>query len=476
MTFTIRGRLMIWYTLAFSAALLLVLGVLSLDINRQLDDEMSEVLRPEEEWITVLVANSFMNLLTAQGIEYDTLAVELREELGKRYGLKRQFALLAFQRNGGRALFCGGLKNAEQLFPVDFLERPTGNYNLMMGENRYRVYVFRRGWGIVALGIQNETIFNVVARAGETLVWLVPLAMLLATAGGWVLAKLALRPVVAAARTAESISLANLQKRLPAYSGKDEFGTLAATLNRMIARLEEGIRRLQQFTQDAAHELRTPLTILRGELELAYQDENATEETSAWLQRILDRVIGLGQIVDNLMLLARSDSGDYPIRKTPFRLDAAVEEIFEDLQILAEGRPIAVQLQNGVAVEFVGDESLMRRLLLNLCDNAIKYTSHGKIELSLRKVGTQIDLAISDTGQGIPSEDLPHIFDRFYRVDKARSSDTGGSGLGLAICKWIVAAHGGKIEVTSKPRKGTTVRVSLPASPEPESPRLLLHS
>jgi signal transduction histidine kinase len=280
--------------------------------------------------------------------------------------------------------------------------------------------------------------------------------------------------VVAAARTAESISLANLQRRLPAYYGKDEFGTLAATLNRMIARLEEGIKRLQQFTQDAAHELRTPLTILRGELELAYQDEDANEETSAWLQRILDRVIGLGQIVDNLMLLARSDSGDYPIRKIPFRLDAAVEEIFEDLQILAEGRPVAVQLQNGMAVEFVGDESLMRRLLLNLCDNAIKYTPHGTIELSLKKVGTEIDLAISDTGRGIPPEDLPHIFDRFYRVDKARSSDTGGSGLGLAICKWIVAAHGGKIEVKSRLKKGTTVRVSLPLKPEPEAPRALL--
>jgi signal transduction histidine kinase len=106
---------------------------------------------------------------------------------------------------------------------------------------------------------------------------------------------------------------------------------------------------------------------------------------------------------------------------------------------------------------------------LNLCDNALKYTAQGHIQLSLKRAGTYVDLAISDTGQGIPSEDLPHIFDRFYRVDKARSSDTGGSGLGLAICRWIVAAHGGKIEVTSKLKKGTTVRVSLPLKPEVES-------
>ncbi|MGH7491001.1 MAG: sensor histidine kinase [bacterium] len=465
MTFTIRGRLMIWYTLAFSAALLLVLGVLSLEIGRQLDDELSDILRVEEEWVTALVANSFMNLLTARGSEFDTLAVGLREKLEERYGFKRQFALLGFRRDGEMALFGGGLMDLERLFPVDFFAQPTGNYNLMITGIRFRIYLFRRGWGVIALGIRNETILNVTERAGQTLIWLVPLAMLLATAGGWLMAKLALRPVVAAARTAESISLANLQRRLPAYAGKDEFGALAATLNRMIARLEEGVKRLQQFTQDAAHELRTPLTILRGELELAYQDEHTSEEANAWLQRILDRVIELSQIVDNLMLLARTDSGDYPIRKTPFRLDAAIKEIFEDVQILAEGRPIAVHLRNGVAVEFVGDESLIRRLLLNLCDNALKYTLQGKIELSLNQIGPQIDLAISDTGQGIPAEDLPHIFDRFYRVDKARSSDTGGTGLGLAICRWIVSAHGGKIEVTSKLKKGTTVRVSLPAKP-----------
>ncbi|MGH7456514.1 MAG: sensor histidine kinase, partial [bacterium] len=330
--------------------------------------------------------------------------------------------------------------------------------------DHYRVRLFKRGWGIAAVGILNERIFEVAEEAGQILVWLVPLAMLFAIAGGWLLAKLAMRPVVAAARTAESISLANLKARLPTYSGKDEFGALVSTLNRMIARLEEGVKRLQQFTQDAAHELRTPLTILRGDLELAYQDENAGEETRAWLQKILDRVIALGQIVDELMLLARSDSGDYPIHKTPFRLDVVVKEIFEDLQILAEGRPLAVHLQNGEAVEFFGDELLMRRLLLNLCDNALKYTSQGNIELSLKKVDTQIELAVSDTGNGIPAEDLPHIFDRFYRVDKARSSGAAGasSGLGLAICQWIVSAHGGKIKVTSELRKGTTVRVSLP--------------
>jgi heavy metal sensor kinase len=462
MTLTIRGRLTIWFTLAFSAVLVLVVSVVALKLYSQFDNETRDTLRNEERWITTLIANEFLHLPAAQGEEYDSLAADLNENLEERYGLKGQFALLTIQRNAERFFFSGGMEDMEQLLPADFFGRRAGVYNLVIADDHYRVRLFKRGWGMTAVGVSNERIFEVAEEAGQILVWLVPLAMLFAIAGGWLLAKLALRPVVAAARTAESISLANLRARLPAYSGKDEFGALVSTLNRMIGRLEEGVKRLQQFTQDAAHELRTPLTILRGDLELAYQDENNAEETRAWLQRILDRVIALGQIVDNLMLLARSDSGDYPIHKAHFRLDIAVKEIFEDLQILAEGRPLAVHLQNREATEFFGDESLMRRLLLNLCENALKYTSQGNIDLSLKKMGTQIELAISDTGKGIPAEDLPHVFDRFYRVDKSHSSATGGSGLGLAICQWIASAHGGKIEVSSEAGKGTTVRVKLP--------------
>lgn len=462
MTLTIRSRLTIWFTLAFSVVLILVVGVVAVKLYSQFDSETRAILRNEEQWITNLVANEFLHIGMAQGQEYDSLAADLNENLEERYGLKQQFAIMVIQHNAENVFFSGGMKDVEQLLPADFWERRAGVYNLVIADDDYRVRLFKRGWGAAAVGVLNERIYEVAEEAGQILVWLVPLAMLFTIAGGWLLAKLALRPVVGAARTAESISLANLRARLPAYSGKDEFGALVSTLNRMIARLEEGVKRLQQFTQDAAHELRTPLTILRGDLELAYQDENAADETRAWLQRILDRVIALGQIVDNLMLLARSDSGDYPIHKTRFRLDAAVKEIFEDLQILAEGRHLTVHLLNREAVEFFGDESLMRRLLLNLCDNALKYTSRGSIELSLKKVDAKIELAISDTGKGIPAGDLPHIFDRFYRVDKSHSSATGGSGLGLAICQWIVAAHGGKIEVNSDLGKGTTVRVSLP--------------
>jgi|GEM_PF-6859487 len=152
----------------------------------------------------------------------------------------------------------GGLKNAQELLPHDFLGRRAGNYNVLLDEHRYRVRVFRRLWGAVAVGVENETIFRVAKEAGEILVWIVPFALIFAATGGWLLAKLAMRPVLAAAKAAETISVTNLKNRLPVYAGKDEFGKLVATLNHMIAHLQDGVNRLQQFTQDAAHELRTP--------------------------------------------------------------------------------------------------------------------------------------------------------------------------------------------------------------------------
>ncbi|NUM68840.1 HAMP domain-containing protein [candidate division KSB1 bacterium] len=319
MNLTIRGRLTIWFTLALSAVLLLVVAVIALKLYTQLDSETREALRSEEQWLTNLIDSEFLDLATAQGEELDSLAADLNENLEERYGLKPQFALVAVQRHHGRALGSGGMHSIEQLVPPDLLERRAGIYTLVVADDHFRVRVFRREWGVAAVGVMNETLFEVAEEAGALLIWILPLAMLLALTGGWLMSKLALRPVAAAARAAESLSLANLRERLPAYAGKDEFGALVATLNRMISRLEEGVKRLQQFTQDAAHELRTPLTVLRGDVELAYQDESTADETRAWLQRILDRVIALGQIVDNLMLLARSDSGDYPIHKTAAR-------------------------------------------------------------------------------------------------------------------------------------------------------------
>lgn len=162
------------------------------------------------------------------------------------------------------------------------------------------------------------------------------------------------------------------------------------------------------------------------------------------------------------MLLAQTDTGSYPVHKTKFRLDEVVKEIFEDINILVESRPVNVKLAYCQPVEVLADKQLIYRLFLNLCDNALKYTEQGFIELSLKSWSEIIEFKIKDTGCGIPPEQLPHIFDRFYRVDKSRTSSTGGSGLGLSISQWIAHAHGGEIYVESEINRGTTVKIHLP--------------
>ena len=312
---TIRGRLTMWFAFAISAALLLVMGASAFELYGQLNSEILSDLREEESWVAGMVERSLSEALTVPGMTYDSLTASLHHEMDERYGLKRQFVLLHVARHtdtpeARKILISGGVKNIAQVAPVTYLQRRADKYSLRLGDDHYVIRVFRRDWGVAAVGKENETLYKIAREVSAILVWIVPLALVLALAGGWLMARLALLPVVAAAQAAESISLANLAERLPAYSGEDEFGALVATFNRMIARLEEGVRRLQQFTQDAAHEMRTPLTILRGDLELAYQDENTAEETRALLQKNLDRAIALGHIVDNLMLLASSDSGD----------------------------------------------------------------------------------------------------------------------------------------------------------------------
>ncbi len=462
---TIRARLTIWYALSFLLVLLLVLSALAAELYQQLRDEAERALGVEETWITALFETDFLPLLFSTNGRTDSLFAELPEDLEERYGLKSQFACVQIKHNGARQFFSGGLANICALLPANLLARPAGSYEVQIGGHRYRVRIFHRHWGSVAVGAENDTIFRVAFEVSKLLAWVLPLALLLTVGGGWLLAKLAMRPVMAAAQAAESITVTNLQERLQPYSGRDEFGALVTTLNRMISRLEEGVKRLQQFTQDAAHELRTPIAILRGDLELACQHAKVMEDPGAFLQKALDRVIRLGRIVDNLLLLARSDSDEYPIKKTHFRLDLAVAEILEDLHVLTEGSAVAVQLQRCPPVDFYGDELLIRRLVMNLCDNALKYTAQGKVELALDLMPDAVVFTIRDTGEGIPPQDLPHVFDRFYRPDKSRSSATGGSGLGLAICRWIAVAHQGEIKLESAVGKGTTVQVILPRLP-----------
>jgi heavy metal sensor kinase len=463
MRFSIRTHLTFLIAFVFLAifAFFLITGSIALYLG--LTEEMDRQLRMEARQMTDLFESGYSDLLNETPENREALRDGFIDELNEMYQHKHQFALFALTSQRGRRIYAGGkVKNIQLLLPKDFLAKKEGFYTQRFDGNYYRVLLQKKKWGTMILGIENRTIFEVADEFEEILLIGIPFMILLIFAGGRFLAGRALRPVVAAAETAEHISLSNFGHRLSDYNKKDEFGVLVKTLNNMIARLETGIKSMQQFTQDAAHELRTPLTLLRGELELLYQKNDRPVEEHIALRKSLDRTITLQKIIDDLMLLARSDSGRYPLQKKPFPLDLILKETAEDFRLLGEKRNIKVVIQRLDPAEFMGDEQLMRRLLLNLSDNALKYTSHGQITYSLALSQESVEIRIADTGIGIPDEERPYIFDRFYRVDKARSLSTGGSGLGLAISKWIAEMHDGTLRIESNSPGGTVAVLTFP--------------
>ncbi len=247
---------------------------------------------------------------------------------------------------------------------------------------------------------------------------------------------------------------------------KDEFGRLAETLNQMMARLERSFVALRRFTADASHELKTPLTVLRAGVERVSTTPGLPAETLPVLEETLQEVNRMTELVDALLTLARADEGRVPLHREPVDLRAIVAESQETGELLAEEARVAIAVtmaDRPVMLEV--DQSRIRQLLLNLLTNAVKYTpAGGRVEIRLTDEPARVVLVVADTGIGIAPGDLPHIFDRFYRADTARTrtGERPGAGLGLAICKWIAEAHGGEISVQSRPGRGTTFTVTLP--------------
>ena len=292
---------------------------------------------------------------------------------------------------------------------------------------------------------------------------LFPLALAVSVFGGFALAKKSLAPVDEITRRTRRITAESLDQSLPVRPSDDEIGRLTLTINEMIRRLHESFLRIRQFSADASHELRTPLTIVRGEIEIALRSPRTPEGYRRVLESTLEEILRLTSIIDNLLTLAKADRGLYRAEFSEVDMKTLLDELFEDSCILASEKHIAVTLEAGSPVMIVGDRLRLRQLFLNLIDNAIKYTPDGgKVTLALERENGLVVFRVSDTGIGIPDADLPRIFDRFYRVDKARSREMGGTGLGLSIAKWIAELHRGTITVDSEVLKGAVFTVRLP--------------
>jgi len=292
----------------------------------------------------------------------------------------------------------------------------------------------------------------------------IPCALSLAMAGGYLLAGRVLAPVGAMAETARRITAESLSARLPVDNPRDEFGRLAGVFNATLSRLEAAFEQLRRFTADASHELRTPLTGIRSIGEVALQRSLTAPEYREVVASMLEEVDRLTRLVENLLLLTRAEAGRIPLTRTVVDISELVGSVSDGLRVLADEKDQTWTVDVAQSVTAVCDGGILRHGVTNLLYNAIKYTpSKGMIRIATVQApagGAVIE--VEDTGPGIASAHRERIFERFYRIDAARSRDSGGVGLGLAIARWAVEANGGRIELDSEEGRGALFRIVLP--------------
>lgn len=331
---------------------------------------------------------------------------------------------------------------------------------------RYRIVMTRSEIASVTAAYPLSEIDATLRRLFAAMLYALPLVLVISVWTGWFIAGRSLRPVDEITRLARQITASNLEQRLPRAQNNDEIGRLIDTLNEMIARLESSFSQVRQFTSDASHELKTPLAILMGELEIALRRPMTIEEYKATVASCLEEVERLTHVVQGLLELSRAETGQSVIDRKPVRLSTLVADVCDDVMLIAESKHVQLTTDIQLDLQIIGDKVRLHQAILNVVENAVKYTpSAGAVRVELRKVEDEIRLLVSDTGIGIAAEHIPFLFDRFYRVDKARSKNIHGTGLGLAIVKWIVDVHNGTIKVVSTEGAGTTMQITFPSAP-----------
>lgn len=302
---------------------------------------------------------------------------------------------------------------------------------------------------------------------------IIPSALILGSFLGWVMAGRVMTPVKEVAHAAQRISGSNLSLRIPTRQADDELDYLILTFNRMIDRLEASFQQMKQFSTDVSHELRTPITAIRGQLEVALFTAKTTDQYREAIFNALQDIDRLSQIVRALLLLSQAESGQLVLQKSRLNLCEVVHDLVDQFQIPAEAASVHLTAEVPRECAAEGDRVQIERMITNLLSNALKFTPEGgKVTVSLQPGPEYVEIAVQDTGRGIPQEYLPHIFDRFYRVPGSGTAPgpEQGLGLGLSFVAWIVKAHHGKIDVESTPGRGTRFTIKLPAdgiAPDP---------
>jgi heavy metal sensor kinase len=317
---------------------------------------------------------------------------------------------------------------------------------------------------ILRVAHNEGTMWQELGEFATVLIIGLPVGVLLAGFGGYVLARKALAPIDAMTRETQKISADDLGTRLSVKNQEDELGRLALVLNAMLARLQGAFEQLRRFTADASHELRTPLTAIRSVGEVALQTLRSPSEYRDVIGSMLEEVDRLTKLVESLLTLSRADAGRVQLQRSDISLLALAKEASGLMEVLAEEKRQHIEIDGDSDLRVSADRLILRQALVNLLDNAIKYSpANSRIRVYVgRMPDNRVALDVTDQGPGIPNEHQPYVFDRFYRVDKARTREWGGAGLGLSIAQWAVEAHSGQLTLKSEEGQGATFRISLP--------------
>src|SRR6266511_3299519 len=462
---SIRGRLTVWYATALILSIAVFAVVLYFARRSATYQDLDRCIQSEADLTAGILAES-----------YHTRGVLVEKDTAGRPVLTPEVAavlevvpdfLLVTSRDGS-LLF--GSPDARSLGFAQF-EQINALANRGITGARAAPASFRLApngpTGAILAGADTRTAKLQIAQLVTTiviafLVGIVPAVLV----GRWIAGR-ALEPVDQMITEIREITDGrSLHRRLPVSMEKDELGRLAATLNQMWTRLERSFAALRRFTADASHELKTPLTVVRAGVERAITRPGLPHETLAPLEETLQEVNRMTELLDALLTLARADEGRADLHREPVDIREIIEEAGETGELLAEHAGVGIDIRlPGDPVVLAVDRSRVRQLALNLIENAVKYTPRGgHVAVELGSSDGRVVFTVADTGIGIAPGDLPHVFDRFWRADSARTrtSERAGTGLGLAICKWIAEAHGGTIEVQSRPGRGTTFTVGLP--------------
>lgn len=315
---------------------------------------------------------------------------------------------------------------------------------------------------LIRLGHTEEPLWSRIRELSLASMFVLPLVLAAAGVAGYGLARRALGPIEEMARRAREITPQRLHERLPNADTADELGQLARVFNEMLERLEKAFEQLRRFTSDASHELRTPLASIRSVGEVGLQKDGSRDEYRDIIGSMLEEVNRLTSLVDNLLTISRADAGSLQLHKARVPLMDLAREAAALFEILAEEKSLRIELEGDESIAVVGDRLFLRQALMNVLHNAVKYSPvGGTIRLRVREDAGNLTMEIEDAGPGIPLEDRASIFDRFYRVDKARWRESGGAGLGLSIAKWVIEAHGGTIQLDEARSSGSLFRIQM---------------